>query len=466
MKRFIALPALFLAAFLSAQTLTSEVIKEVQQSFDRDAAATVAMQNILTATADIKSAALSHANEGAVDHLFKYKADVSGITDQQRSGRCWLFTSTNQIRPLVMKKYNLASFNFSNNYCYFWDIFEKANLFLENVIATADRDFDDRAVVTFFRAPVADGGVWNLFYNVVEKYGIVPASVMPETANSNNTSQMLSILSERLRKAGYEIREASAVPAKGKKAVAQRADKVFAIKMAALKDVYRVLALCLGEPPAEFTWRYQTKDGKIESLSSTPLDFWKEIRPADFGADSYIMIMNDPTREYYKRYEIDNYRNTYEGINWVYLNLPNEDIKAAALASLKAGEPMYASCDVGKQANRATGVLDVNNYDYGSLLGIDLKMDKKARILTRQSGSSHAMLLMACDTDQNDVPTKWQFENSWGPTAGHNGYLTFTDEWFSEYMFRVVINKKYLDAKALEALNTKPVMLPVWDYMF
>ena len=466
MKRFIALPALFLAAVLSAQTLTSEVIKEVQQSFDRDAAATVAMQNILTATADIKSAALSHANEGAVDHLFKYKADVSGITDQQRSGRCWLFTSTNQLRPLVMKKYNLASFNFSNNYCYFWDIFEKANLFLENVIATADRDFDDRAVVTFFRAPVADGGVWNLFYNVVEKYGIVPASVMPETANSNNTGQMLSILSERLRKAGYEIREASAVPAKGKKAVAQRADKVFAIKMAALKDVYRVLALCLGEPPAEFTWRYQTKDGKIESLSSTPLDFWKEIRPADFGADSYIMIMNDPTREYYKRYEIDNYRNTYEGINWVYLNLPNEDIKAAALASLKAGEPMYASCDVGKQANRATGVLDVNNYDYGSLLGIDLKMDKKARILTRQSGSSHAMLLMACDTDQNDVPTKWQFENSWGPAAGHNGYLTFTDEWFSEYMFRVVINKKYLDARALEALNTKPVMLPVWDYMF
>ena len=466
MKRFIALPALFLAAVLSAQTLTSEVIKEVQQSFDRDAAATVAMQNILTATADIKSAALSHANEGAVDHLFKYKADVSGITDQQRSGRCWLFTSTNQLRPLVMKKYNLASFNFSNNYCYFWDIFEKANLFLENVIATADRDFDDRAVVTFFRAPVADGGVWNLFYNVVEKYGIVPASVMPETANSNNTSQMLSILSERLRKAGYEIREASAVPAKGKKAVAQRADKVFAIKMAALKDVYRVLALCLGEPPAEFTWRYQTKDGKIESLSSTPLDFWKEIRPADFGADSYIMIMNDPTREYYKRYEIDNYRNTYEGINWVYLNLPNEDIKAAALASLKAGEPMYASCDVGKQANRATGVLDVNNYDYGSLLGIDLKMDKKARILTRQSRSSHAMLLMACDTDQNDVPTKWQFENSWGPAAGHNGYLTFTDEWFSEYMFRVVINKKYLDARALEALNTKPVMLPVWDYMF
>ena len=236
--------------------------------------------------------------------------------------------------------------------------------------------------------------------------------------------------------------------------------------MAALKDVYRVLALCLGEPPAEFTWRYQDKEGKTQSLSSTPMDFWKGIRPADFGPESYVMIMNDPTREYYKRYEIENYRNTYEGLNWVYVNLPNEDIKAAALASLKAGEPMYASCDVGKQANRATGVLDVNNYDYASLLGIDLRMDKKARILTRQSGSSHAMLLMACDTDENDVPVKWQFENSWGPATGHNGYLPFTDEWFSEYMFRLVINAKFLDAKAIEAFDTEPVMLPVWDYMF
>ena len=176
--------------------------------------------------------------------------------------------------------------------------------------------------------------------------------------------------------------------------------------------------------------------------------------------------MNDPTREYYKRYEIENYRNTFEGVNWVYLNLPNEDIKAAALASIKAGEPMYASCDVGKQHNRATGVMDVDMYDVQQLLGVDARMDKKARILTRQSGSTHAMLLVACDTDSNDVPTKWQFENSWGPAAGHNGYLTFTDEWFSEYMFRVVIGRQYLGGKALEAVDSKPERLPVWDYMF
>ncbi|MBO4557661.1 MAG: C1 family peptidase [Bacteroidales bacterium] len=466
MKHILSFATLLVCTALQAQTITPETLKDIQGSFDREAPATIALQNILTGTPDLKTAAHSHAKAGTVDHLFKYKAEVRGITDQQRSGRCWLFTSTNQIRPLVMKKYNLDSFNFSNNYCYFWDIFEKANLFLENVIATAGRDFDDRAVVTFFKAPVADGGVWNLFYNIVEKYGIVPEQVMPETAHSNNTSQMLGVINECLRAAGYRIRETAATHVKGKKATETRAQLIGDLKVNALKDVYRILALCLGEPPTEFSWRYATRDGKTESLTSTPAEFWAAVRPADFGADNYVMIMNDPTREYYKRYEIENYRNTVEGLNWVYVNLPNEDIKAAALASLKDGEPMYASCDVAKQLDRTAGVMDMGLYDYEKLLGVNLSMDKKARILTRQSGSSHAMLLIACDTDDRDVPVKWQFENSWGPASGHNGYLTFTDEWFSEYMFRIVINAKYLDTRAIEAFHSKPVMLPVWDYMF
>ena len=178
------------------------------------------------------------------------------------------------------------------------------------------------------------------------------------------------------------------------------------------------------------------------------------------------MVMNDPTREYYKVYEIASYRNTHEGVNWRYLNLPNEDIKKAALQSIKDNQPMYTSCDVGKQSNYTSGWLTPDNYQYDKLLGINLSMDKKARILTRQSGSSHAMLLVACDTDDNDTPVKWEFENSWGTSRGHNGYLTFTDEWFDEYLFRIVLQKRYLDAKALEALKTPTIMLPAWDYMF
>jgi bleomycin hydrolase len=369
-----------------------------------------------------------------------------------------MFTSTNVLRPQVMKKYNISKFHFSHNYLYFWDMFEKSNLFLENIIATTERPMDDRTVTEYFKSPVGDGGVWNLYYNLAQKYGVVPQEVMPETAHSNNTSQMGSLINERLRLGGYTLRT---LAEEGKKTKELRVEK-----NNILKDIYRILALCLGEPPHQFTWRYKDNDGNVKELNCTPLEFYQAITPADYSPKNYIMIMNDPTREYYRVYDIENYRNTVEGINWVYLNLPNEDIKAAALASLKNNEPMYASCDVGKQFNRETGILDPEMYDYESLLGVKLHMDKKARILTRQSGSAHAMTLVGCDTDQNDKPVKWEFENSWGANNGHNGYLTFTDKWFDEYMFRIVIHRKYLNEKAIQALKTKPIQLPVWDYMY
>lgn len=458
MKKFVfAVSLLFVCGGMFAQTIGEKELKEIQSSFVKDAN-TTALQNMLTEDNNIKKKTLNHDLQGKIDHYFKYTTDVKGITDQKGSGRCWMFTSMNVLRPTVMKKYGLNNFDFSHNYTYFWDLFEKSNLFLENIIGTADRDMDDREVVTFFSSPIDDGGVWNLFYNMAEKYGVVPQSVMPETAHSNSTGQLLGILKERLRSGGYKLREMAAA----KKSLADLRNE----KTAILKDVYRVLALCLGEPPATFTWRYKTADGQVKTLTSTPQEFYRSIVTADYNPQNYIMIMNDPTREFYKIYEIKNYTNSIEGINWTYLNLPNDEIKKAALASIKNNEPLYASCDVGKQNNSAEGILDPAMYNSDILLGIDSKMDKKARILTRQSGSSHAMAIVACDTDENDVPVKWEFENSWGPAAGNKGYLTFTDKWFDEYLFRAVINKKYLSEKAKAALGTKPILLPVWDYMF
>jgi len=456
MKKTTLLLGAFLCAItLNAQEIDKGLLKEIQESFVKDAP-TKAVRNALTNDKNIKHLALSNDVAGKVDHFFKYRVDVKGITDQKSSGRCWMFTSMNVLRPAVMKKYDMKEFDFSHNYSFFWDQFEKANLFLEAVIATAGKDMDDREVVTYFKSPIGDGGVWNLFYDVAQKYGVVPQDVMPETEHSDNTSQMSAILKERLRKGGWDLRQMYAA---GKKEGELRKAKT-----AILKDVYRVLALCLGEPPAEFTWRYKDSKGEIRTISTTPLEFYKSIRPDNYNPDNFVMIMNDPTREYHKVYEIENYRNTYEGVNWVYLNLPNEEIKAAALASIKDNNPLYVSCDVGKQ-NKGD-VLDVNNYDYESLFGIDLSMNKKARILTRQSGSSHAMTLIGCDTDDNDIPVKWEFENSWGSASGNKGYLTFTDQWFDEYLFRIVIEKKYLTRTALQGLDLKPVKLPVWDYMY
>ena len=453
---FITIILLLAGGPLAAQSITGKVLQEIQTSFVMDPS-TRAIQNVLTNDKNIRENALNRALQGKIDHYFKYRVAVKGITDQKSSGRCWMFTSMNVLRPGIMTRYNLDAFDFSHNYLYFWDLLEKSNLFLENIIATAGEPIDARAVAMFLQNPVNDGGVWNLYYNLGEKYGVVPREVMPETAHSDNTPALLSLVNERLRKAAYALREMTA--ARKTKAALQTE------KIAALKDVYRVLALCLGEPPARFTWRYKTCDGEIKALVDyTPVQFYKEITPPDYDPANYIMIMNDPTRDYYKLYEIENYRNTIEGINWTYLNLPNEEIKHAAIASIKNNEAMYSSCDVGKAFDRSSGVLDPGVYDFNALFGVNLSMDKKARVLTRQSGSAHAMLLIGVDTDDNDNPVKWQFENSWGTTI-NGGYLTFTDSWFDEYIFRVVIHRRFLGEKAIKSLYQEPVMLPPWDYM-
>ena len=457
-------------AVASAQNLGQQELGQLKGSFVKDAH-TTAVQNILLGDNNIKNKTKDLSKIHEVDHFFKYRADVKGITNQLQSGRCWMFTSLNAIRPTAQQKYGYSKFDFSHNYNYFWDILEKSNLYLENIIRTAGKEITDQEVTWYLQSPVGDGGVWNLFFNIGEKYGVVPKEVMPETAHSNNTGQMTGIINRRLKKAGWDIRQVyeqktANVKKNNKKAQEELAAALKAAKMEALEDVYRILALCLGEPPTEFTWKYKNDKGEVVSVTTTPQEFYKGLIPSDYNPQTYIMIMNDPTREYYKVYDIANYRNTIEGVNWVYLNLPNEEIKEAALKSIKDNEPLYASCDVGKESDTKEGVCNPGMYDYESLLGIDLNMDKKARILTRYSGSSHAMLLMACDTDENDKPVKWQFENSWGQTSGHNGYLTFTDKWFDEFMFRIVINKKHLSEKAIEAAQQAPVTLPAWDYMW
>lgn len=436
--------------------IDAATLSTIKSAYVKDAS-TKALHNAILSNKSLKALALNSEVTGTIDHNFKYKVTGNNtITDQEQSGRCWMFTSMNVFRPAVKEKFNLSAFDFSHNYNYFWDLFEKSNLFLENMIVTAKRDIDDREVVAFLQSPIDDGGVWNHFYNVSKKYGVVPKSVMPETVHSNNTAQLLSVIKERLRKGGFEIRESG----KNEKEMRE-------MKVVVMKDIYRILALCLGEPPVTFDWKYIDRDGKVQILKDyTPQKFFAEVVPANYSPDSYVMIMNDPTRPYYKVYDIKNYRNTVDGTNWTYLNLPNEEIKAAALKSIKNNEAMYSSSDVGKELNMTEGVLAVGMYDYQSMLGVDLSMDKRARILTRQSGSAHAMSLVACDTDENDQPVKWQFENSWGAAAGDKGYLTFTDEWFNEYIFRIVIKKDYLNDKAKEALKTKTVELPVWDYMF
>jgi bleomycin hydrolase len=390
-----------------------------------------------------------------IDTHFSDRVKTKGITDQKSSGRCWLFTGLNVLRAKMIDKYELPGMEFSQSYLFFYDQLEKANLFLQGVIDTRKLPFEDRKVDWLFSNPLSDGGQFTGVSNLITKYGLVPAEAMPETYQANNTSQMANLLKLKLREFGLELRAA------GKARPAELQE----MKVRQLSEIYRMLALCLGEPVKEFEWTRCNRNNEIVSRKTyTPMSFYQEFIGEDLE-NNYIMVMNDPTREYGKVYEIDYDRHVYDGHNWLYINLPVERIKEMAIASIKDNVAMYFSCDVGKFLCRSKGVLDIANFDYESLMGVTFGMDKKQRVQTHASGSSHAMTLIAVDIVDGE-PVKWMVENSWGPASGYKGCLIMTDEWFNEYMFRLVVEKKYVPEDIMKMLDQEPVQLPAWDPMF
>ena len=430
--------------------ISAEMLAKISDRYEGNAA-DKALRNALAMT-PINTLAMNAENAAMIDTHFSDRVRTKGITDQKSSGRCWLFTGLNVLRAKMIDKYELPGMEFSQNYLFFYDQLEKANLFLQGVIDTKDLPFEDRKVDWLFSNPLSDGGQFTGVSNLITKYGLVPAEAMPETYQSDNTSQMANLLKLKLREYGLELREAPK-------------SKVQDMKIRQLSEIYRMLALCLGEPVQEFEWTRCDKNNNIVSRKKyTPKSFYDEFIGEDLE-NNYVMIMNDPCREYGKVYEIDYDRHVYDGHNWLYINLPIDRIKEMAIASIKDNTAMYFSCDVGKFANSKKGVLDINNFDYESLMGVTFGMDKKERVQTHASGSSHAMTLIAVDIVEGK-PVKWMVENSWGPASGYQGNYIMTDEWFNEYMFRLVVEKKYVPADVLKMLDQKPVQLPAWDPMF
>lgn len=455
---------LFILALCGAATLTSmaqgittEMLGRfrAQQAADK---AAPALRNALAANG-INALATNPNNPEARDTWFSNEVPSKGVTDQMQSGRCWLFTGLNVMRAKMIKEQGMGEFQFSQSYCWFYDQLEKSNLFLQSIIDKADLPMDDKTVDWLFHNPISDGGTFCGVQDIVTKYGLVPAEVMPESYNANNTSKLSSILATKLREYGLALRRAKAGERK-------------AMKERQLATIYRILSLSLGEPPTEFVWTRRDASGRpVDVKTYTPQSFYKEYVGVDLKG-SYVMLMNDPSRPYGKTYTIDLDRHSYDGAQWTYLNVPMDVIKQAAVASIKDSTMMYMSCDVGKCYNKNSGVLSLKNYDYESLFGTDFPMNKADRIRTFASASSHAMTLMAVDLVEKDgedkAPTtvKWMVENSWGPTANHRGHLIMTDEWFDEYLFRLVVDRKYLPADILRQAEQKPILLPAWDPLF
>lgn len=453
MKKQMTLACL-MAMALGAQAqqggISADMLKQIQGTY-KHTAADKAIHNAMAGTS-LGVLARNQESLANFDANFSDKVVSVGITNQKQSGRCWLFTGLNVLRAQMIAKYGLKEMEFSQNYNFFYDQLEKSNLFLQGIIDTREKPMDDKMVEWLFKNPIGDGGQFTGVSDLILKYGLVPASVMPETYSSEHTDELNRLLGLKLREFGLQLRDTAAKGADAKSLQQQKTEM--------LGIVYSMLALALGEPVKNFTY---TVNGVTKEY--TPLSFYQEFLGNDLDGN-YVMVMNDPSRDYYQCYEIDYDRHVYDGKNWKYVNLPIEDIKQMAIASIKDSTMLYFSCDVGKFMDRKRGVLDINNFDYNSLMGTTFGMDKKQRIQTFASGSSHAMTLMAVDLDKAGKPKKWMVENSWGKDSGYQGHMIMTDEWFNEYMFRLVVEKKYVPSKVLDILKKEPVRLPAWDPMF
>ena len=330
---------------------------------------------------------------------------------------------------------------------------------LQGVIDTGKKPIDDLRVQFFFHHPLNDGGTFCGVADLTEKYGLVPTEVQPETFSAESTSRMSRIIASKLREFGLELRK---MVAEGKKSkdIQQR-------KTEMLSEVYHMLVITLGEPVKEFTYAFRDKNGKALTPAKkyTPQSFYQEV-VGDKLNGTFIMVMNDPRRDYYKTYEVEYDRHTYDGHNWKYLNLPMEEIEQLAIASLKDGRKLYSSYDVGKQLDRQRGYADTENFDYASLFGTTFNMNKAERIATFDSGSTHAMTLTAVDLDAQGQPLKWKVENSWGADSGHQGCIIMSARWFREYMFRLVVDKQYVSEKLLKDYEQKPIMVMPEDPLF
>ena len=461
MKKGLLFIGLCVALTATAQNKEGGISTKMLDEIQKENALQASDKALLNAIAGnaIDDLAKNHQNAKALDTHFSIETKKQSITDQKSSGRCWMFSGLNVLRSDFNLRTDSLTVEFSQAYLFFWDQLEKANLMLQGCIDNGKKPIDDLRVQFFFHYPINDGGTFCGVADLAEKYGLVPTEVMPESYSTDNTSKARALMASKLREFGLQLRD---MVQKDKKAA-----DIEKAKTRMLGQIYHMLQLTIGVPPQTFTYAFKNEKGKTvgEAKEYTPQSFYKEVVGQQLNG-TFIMVMNDPRREYYKTYEVELDRHTYDGHNWKYVNLPMDDIEEMAINALKAGHKLYSSYDVAKMLDRKRGYADTENFDYGSLFGTTFGMDKAERISTFDSGSTHAMTLTAVDLDKKGKATKWKVENSWGATWGQQGCLIMTDRWLRDYMFRLVVPNEFVTPKVKQAWQTTPVMVMPEDPLF
>lgn len=388
-----------------------------------------------------------------LNHTFSIELDTENVTNQKHSGRCWEFASLNVLRHYFGKKNKVKNFTFSQAYNFFWDKIERANAFYDAIIRLADKPINDREVQSWLQFAGEDGGLWGMAMNLVKKYGVVPSYAMPESFNSNDTTALIDSLARKERKDAVFLRK---LVAEGKQ------DELKEAKKKCLNEVYRIVAVALGEPPKKFDLEYRDDHKKYHlEKDLTPRQFVQKYFK-DFKFDDYVCLSNCPNHELDKLYHMPLYDNVAGGDQIKFLNVPIENLYEAALAQLKAGDAVIFGNDVSKQMERKTGFMDTELYKTDDLFSVDTKMSKADRIATGEGFATHDMTLVGVDEDHGEI-RKWKVENSWGDKIGSKGYFVMSNDWFNDYVYEVVVHKKYLTAEQRKLAEGEITDLPLWD---
>jgi bleomycin hydrolase len=435
-------------------TLAAADLEQLRKDFSANPIYRLAQNAVTRVTVD--DVAINRELVNTIDHSQSTTLDDWKATDQEKSGRCWLFAGLNLLRVGVMRKTGLKDFEFSQNWAMFWDKLERANYFLEAIIETADRDVDDRTVAFLLESVAGDGGQWNMFAAVVAKYGLVPKAAMPETQSSSNTSRMNSVLRYQLRQGAQTVRQAMA---------AEGLEAARAAKADVMQVVYRVLCIHLGTPPERFDWQWTDKDKQFHRDGVlTPQEFAANY--VDLPLGEYVCLVNDPrpSSPMGATFTVEYLGNVIGGPPVTYLNVDIQVIKDIAAATIEGGEPVWFGCDVSKMMSNDYAFWDADLYDLPSVYNASFDLDKAARLAYHETAMTHAMLFTGVDVLDGEI-RRWRVENSWGAERGKDGFYTMNDSWFGQYVFEIAARKSALPADLQRALDAEPIVLPAWDPM-
>lgn len=391
-------------------------------------------------------------------HQFSIQLETGKITNQKGSGRCWMFAALNTMRVEIMRRLNLETFELSQNYTLFYDKLEKANYFLESILETLDEPTGGRLIAHLLQAPLNDGGQWDMLCNLVEKYGVVPKDAMPETACSSSTHEAGMYMTRKLREFACALREGHAA--------GKSVDELRGQKEKMLGIIYNMLCITFGNPPKTFTLEARDKDKKfIRETGLTGKSFYEKYVGWDLS--DYVSLINATTADkpFHKTFTVKMLGNVKEGRPVKYLNLPIEDLKAAAIRQMQDNQPVWFGCDVGKCSIRDGGIMDLDVLRPDQLFGTEFGMNKAQRLDYGDSLMTHAMVFQGVNLDDQGRPTRWRVENSWGKEPGEEGYYVMSDAWFDEYTYQVVVHKKYLTEAQQAELAQEPIVLEPWDPM-